>query len=129
MDFKEEDFPVYQQLVKLGQPGVETAKADFKAAVVGGDQEKYDFALGIQTIAANVPVGAIPGVTREINEKTLRSCLNIFKDVASRGHADAAFMVADFNARGLGGSPEADVSSKEDFPVLHSHRRQRRPGF
>src|ERR1035437_2986048 len=102
MDVREEDFPVYQQLVKLGQSGVEQAKADFKAAVEGGDQEKYDFALGIQTIAANVPVGAIPGVTKEMNEKTLRSCLNIFKDVAIRGHADAVFMVAYFKAHGLG---------------------------
>ena len=69
MDFKEEDFPVYQQLVKLGQPGVGQAEADFKAAVGGGDQEKYEFALGIQTIAANVPIGAIPGVTKELTGK------------------------------------------------------------
>jgi len=102
MDFREEDFPVYQQLVKLGQPGIERAKADFKAAAEGGDQEKYTFALGIQTVAANIPAGVIPGVTKDMNEKTLRSCLNIFKDVASRGHAGAAFMVADFKARGLG---------------------------
>ena len=47
MDFKEEDFPLYQQLVKLDELGVETAKADFKAAVEGGDAEKLYFAIGI----------------------------------------------------------------------------------
>jgi hypothetical protein len=102
MDFKEEDFPLYQVLVKLGQPGVETAINDFNAAVRGGDEEKYNFALGIQTVAAQVPAGVIPGVTQEINDKTLRSCLAVFKDVASRGHKNGAFMVQDFKARGLG---------------------------
>jgi hypothetical protein len=102
MDIKAEDFPVYEQLLKLNQPGIETAKADFNAAVAGGDEEKYNFALGIQTIAANVPAGAIPGITQEMNEKTLRSCLKIFEDVASRGNPNAQFMVRDFKARGLG---------------------------
>jgi hypothetical protein len=102
MDFKEEDFPVYQQLVKLGGPGVRRAMADFEAAVNGGDEEKYNFALGIQTIAANVPVGDIPGVTKEMNDRTLRSCFVVFVDLASRGHTDAAYMVQDFKMRGLG---------------------------
>ena len=53
MDIKAEDFPLYQLIVKLGQPGVEEAKAGFKAAQTGGDDEKFYFALGIQTVAIN----------------------------------------------------------------------------
>ncbi len=117
MDFKEENFPVYQQLVKNGEFGVERAISDFEAALKGGDQEKYNFALGIQTIAANVPVGEIPCVTKEMNEKTLRSCFAIFEDIASRGHADAAFMVADFKRRGLGQVSRPSVQKPKSWKL------------
>ena len=137
MDFKEEDFPLYQLLVKLNQPGVELAKKDFNAALLGGDEERYAFALGIQTIAAIPGIEKqIPGLTKEINEKTLQSCLAIFRDAASRGHKNAAYMVEDFKARGLdtsGPQPpaksEVDQETGERFPILHSHRRKRGPGY
>jgi hypothetical protein len=104
-NFKAEDFPLYQHLVDLGNPGVERAKADFEAACKGGEVEKYQFALGIQTIAANVPLDQIPGATEEMNAKTLRSCLDVFKVVAkgtTEAAANARIMVNDFDARGLG---------------------------
>jgi hypothetical protein len=105
-DFKAQDFPLYQHLVELDDnAGVERAKADFEAACKGGEVEKYQFALGIQTIAANVPVGDIPGVTEDMNKATLRSCLDVFKAVAkgtSEVAANAKIMVNDFEARGLG---------------------------
>jgi hypothetical protein len=99
---KAEDFPLYQLLVRLNGPGVERATADFNAAARGGDDEKYSFALGIQTVAANVPWQDIPDCSPEIMQKTLRSCLTVFNALAERGHASAAFMVRDFAARGLG---------------------------
>lgn len=102
MDFKAEDFPLYQHLLALNAPGVETAKADFEAAVRGGEVEKVDFAFGLQTVAANVPASAIPGCTEEIMTQTLRSCLRVFNEAAAHGNATAVAMVKDFKARGLG---------------------------
>jgi hypothetical protein len=101
MDFKEEDFPVYQ-VIKLDPDSARFAIAGFNAAVAGGEAEKVQFAFGIQTIAANVPIGAIAGITKEMNEKTLQSCLAIFKEAAQRGDSTAILMVDNFKARGLG---------------------------
>jgi hypothetical protein len=106
VDIKKEDFPLYQLLVELNQPGIEKVKAAFEAAQTGGDEEKYYFALGIQTVAANVPAGVIPGCTKEINEKTLQSCFRVFEDLASRGHANAALVAENFKSRGLGQPPK-----------------------
>jgi len=96
MDIKEDNFPLYRLLLKLDNPGVANAKADFEAASKGGDDDKYRFALGMQQIALNVPKNLIPGFTPDLQEKELRSCLAVFKDVASRGHANAAVMVSYF---------------------------------
>ena len=105
MDIKAEDFPLYQLLVAMhaGDQGVKNLIADFNKAVTGGDEENFSFAFGIQTLAANFP-HCIPGQTAQMNQKTLQSCLAVFKDVASHGHKGAAYMVASFKARGLGGS-------------------------
>jgi hypothetical protein len=119
MDMKEEDFPLYQLLVKLGRLGVEHAVADFERARTGGDDEKYGFALGLQTVALTPGVeAALPGMTKEIKEKTLRSCLAVFEDVASRGHADAAFMVQYFRRNGLGGPARRDSTWKGKPPTF-----------
>jgi hypothetical protein len=104
MDFKEEDFPLYQALVKY-QPdnsGVQLAIKSFNAAVSGGDEEKYDFAMGIQTVAVNSNPGRIQGTTQETFDKTLRSCFAVFSDVASRGHKDAISMRDYFIRQDLG---------------------------
>lgn len=119
MDIREEDFPLYQLLVKLNEPGVENAIADFKKAQTGGDEEKFLFALGIQTVAISMETGAadhtqIPGNTPEINNKTLRSARAVFEDVASRGHEGAKYMVESFNARGLG-LPVAEPAQPKPF--------------
>jgi hypothetical protein len=109
MDIKEEDFPLYQLLVKLGRPGVEYAIADFEKACTGGDEEKYCFALGLQGVALFPGMEkTLPEMTKEIKEKTLRSCLAVFQDVAGRGHAGAAMMVQYFQQNGLGGYTKID---------------------
>jgi hypothetical protein len=119
MDFKEEDFPLYQLLVKRGGPGAEYAIADFERARTGGDDEKYGFALGLQTVALSSGIEAVlPGMTREIKEKTLRSCLAVFEDVASRGHAGAVFMVQYFKRNGLGGPKKIDSIWKKKPPTF-----------
>jgi hypothetical protein len=104
MEIREEDFPLYQLLVKYesDNPGVQTAMKDFNAAVHGGDEEKYNFAMGIQTVAVNVPVGEIRGSTQEVYDKTLRSAFAVFSDVASHGHEGAAFMVQYYKDLGIG---------------------------
>jgi hypothetical protein len=112
MDFKEEDFPVYQQIVKLDPDSARFAIAGFNAAVAGGEAEKVQFAFGIQTIAANVLVGEIVGVTQEMNEKTLQSCLAIFKEAAKHGDFTATLMVDDFKLRGLGEASKSPPSPK-----------------
>lgn len=104
-DFNDTDFPVYQHLVQLGAPGAAAAVADFEAARRGGDAEKYQFALGIQSVADTVPAGAVPGLTEEMREKTLASCLAVFRAVAAGYSAvtDAAkTMVAYGESRGFG---------------------------
>lgn len=90
MDFREEDFPLYTHLVNLDQAATVHARKDFAAACAGGDIEKYNFAFGIQTVAANVPLGQIPGVTEEMNTKTLQSCLVIFKKIAAGSYSQTA---------------------------------------
>mgnify|MGYP006908452551 CR=1 FL=1 len=104
-DLNENDFPVYQHLVRLDAPGAAAAKADFEAACRGGDAEKYQFALGIQSVADIVPAGAVPGLTDEMRRKTLASCLAVFRAVAAgySGVADAAkIMVAYGESRDFG---------------------------
>ena len=107
MPFKEEDFPLYQLLIQLNEPGIERARAEFEKAVKGGDDEKFRFALGLQTCCINMESGApdhtqIPGNTREINDRTLMSCLAVFREAAANGHQGAAFMVRDYARRGIG---------------------------
>jgi hypothetical protein len=104
MDFKAEDFPLYQHIVQLGKASAEAQKA-FSVACSGGDAEKYEFAFGIQTVAVAVPLGQISGVTKEMNDKTLRSCLAIFQEVAngtSTIAAEARQMVDYFASNKLG---------------------------
>jgi len=100
VDFKEENFPVYQLLVSLGLPDAERATADFEKARTGGDEEKYKFAMGILAVASTPD--CLPGQTAEMNKKTLQSCRAVFEDVASRGHVNAALVVKYFIENGLG---------------------------
>jgi hypothetical protein len=119
MEIKEEDFPLYQLLVKLGRPGVKHVIADFERACTGGDEEKYSFVLGLQTVALTSGIEIVlPEMTREIKEKTLRSCLSVFEDVASRGHEGAVFMVQYFKRNGLGGPKKIDSIWKKKPPTF-----------
>lgn len=104
MDFKEEDFPVYQMMVKYesDNPGVKNAIRDFEAAKNGGYEERFHFAFGLQTVVANTPAGEIQGTDQEMHDKTLRTCFRIFQEGAQRGHELATYMVQDFIRRNLG---------------------------
>ena len=119
MDIKEEDFPLYQLLAKTqaDNSGVQRAIEDFKKAQNGGDEEKYQFVHGIQTVAT-FPAAAhfVPGMTTEIRDKTLRSCLAVFRDVASRGHVGAKMMVAYYEKNGIGCDRKASASPKSPRP-------------
>ena len=91
----------------------------FEKAQAGGDEEKYNFALGIQTHAfpENRKIfGDIPRATEDIYRKSLEMCLAVFKDVASRGHEGGAFMVADYARRGICGStPPASPPKRKSW--------------
>lgn len=102
MDFKQEAFPLYGELLKSGVHGVEVAIKDFEAAVNGGHEERFKFALGIQQVAAlqNVDL-AFPDLTPAMKLKTLSSCLVVFNEAAAAGHAKAAIMVEEFAKRGV----------------------------
>jgi TPR repeat protein len=102
MVFKEEDFPLYQ-LIAREQPDSLGVKM-FQKACAGGDEEKVYFCFGIQTgLAGDIEKNEFPaGTTREMIEKTLRSCLAIFEDAASRNHPRALFMSAEFRLWGKG---------------------------
>lgn len=87
MDFTAEKFPLYQRLLELNEPGIEAAKADFAAACAGGEAERFQFAMGIQTV---VFASEVDGMTDEMAETTLRSCLEVFEEVAKGTSKDAA---------------------------------------
>ncbi|MDB5490637.1 MAG: hypothetical protein JWO78_486 [Micavibrio sp.] len=89
MNITAENFPLYQHLVALDAKATVHAQKDFAAACTGGDVELYNFAMGIQTVAF-VPLGQIPGVTQEMNTKTLQSCHTLFRRVANGTSAQAA---------------------------------------
>lgn len=104
MDLKEERFPLYGLLVKFNKPGVENAVAAWSAALGGDEEDKYRFAWGIQEVAKN-PVGLVhmPEYKPEMVDITLQSCLEIFKELAARGHFHSSFMVETYQISKLGG--------------------------
>ncbi len=103
MEFKEENFAIYQLLVKTNLPGVDQVKADFAAAKNGGDEEKYQFAMGIYTVAAAPGLEkALPALTDAIKASTLEQAFLIFEDTGSRNHAGGALMSAWCKANGIG---------------------------
>jgi len=113
MDIKAEDFPLYQLYLKLNQPGIERATAYFNKAVNGNDDDKFNFALGIQT-GTIPPFNNAPGQTADMDCKTQQSCLAVFRDLASRGHEGAALMVENYEARDLG-APRPSLKKKINF--------------
>lgn len=103
MEFQAENFAIYQLLVKANLPGVEQVKADFAAAKNGGDEEKYQFAMGIYTVAATPGLErALPGLTDAVKAATLEQAFLIFEDTGSRDHAGGALMAAWCKANGIG---------------------------
>lgn len=112
MDIREKDFPLYLLLLELGQEGVEYAIADFEAARDGGDEEKYRFALGIQTIPIACGPNALPGQTQAMTDKTLQSCLAVFEDIGGRGHPYGAYMAAYFYTCGHGCAQNLDKADE-----------------
>ncbi|MDE1153541.1 MAG: hypothetical protein PW788_13475 [Micavibrio sp.] len=103
MEFQEENFAVYQLLVKLDMAGVENMKADFAAAKTGTDDDKYKFALGIYGLVTTPGIeAALPGLTKTIVDNTLEQALAVFEDTAGRGHPHAALMAAWCRASGIG---------------------------
>src|SRR5690606_14103485 len=103
MDFKPENFPIYQLLVSLNEPGVENMLRDFAKARDGGPEEKYRFALGIHGLA-NMPgiQEALPGLTEDIRQQTLAQSFEIFKEQGAAGHGVSALMASYCLLHGLG---------------------------
>jgi len=103
MEFQEENFAVYQLLVKLNMAGVENMKADFATAKTGTDDDKYKFALGIYGLVTTPGIeAALPGLTKTIVDNTLEQAFAVFEDVAGRGHPYGALMTAWCRASGIG---------------------------
>lgn len=107
MNFDAAAFPLYELLLKLNQPGVETAKADFATAQAGGAKEKCQFAIGLHGIA-NIPgiEKEMPGFTPAIRQKTLASCLAVFEETGTNGWAQGAQMSAYCYTWGLGAAKD-----------------------
>ncbi len=108
MDFKAERFPLYLLLRENNEDGIEIATKAFEQAQNGGDEEKYNFALGIQTIAYGLYA---PGQTEEINKETLKACLAVFEEQGAR-HAPSAFMAAYNRLNGFGCEPDKAAARK-----------------
>jgi hypothetical protein len=87
MEFKEENFPLYA-LLKNNKSNDGIVR-DFQAAVSGGDEDKFAFAVGLDVVCAYTQDAQIPGVTSEIRTKTHESCQQVIKDVA-QGTSSAA---------------------------------------
>jgi TPR repeat protein len=115
MEIKEENFPLYQLLLKLNQPeSIDYVKKSFADAVAGGNEEKYNFVHGLQTIPSNPEFAPdIPGMTPEIARKTLKACLEVYEDVGRNGHVFGAFMAAEYYAFGRPGIAPDPVKAKQ----------------
>ncbi|MBI3440997.1 MAG: hypothetical protein HY052_04220 [Proteobacteria bacterium] len=114
MNMKEEDFPFYQFLVSQysDNPGVKRAIDGFEKAQTGSDEEKFEFAYGIQTGLGDKNTWP-PGATEDMVLKTLQSCLAVFEDIASRNHVKGTAAAAYFHAFGFGCT--ADVGKANDL--------------
>lgn len=92
------DFPLYDLLVKLNQPGVENLMADMTKAQSGDLNDAYQVALGLYQVA-NIPniEAHIPGLTRESKTATLAKCAEVFQTAAAGGNEGAKAMVEYIN--------------------------------
>ncbi len=132
MEFKEENFAIYQLLVKANMPGFDQMKADFAAAKNGGDEEKYQFAMGIYTVAAAPGLEkALPALTDAIRAATLEQAFLIFEDTGRRDHAGGALMSAWCKANGIGcildrGAAKTWLDKAEDLAGASDFSRQLR---
>ncbi len=102
MTFLASDFPLYALLLDLQEPGIDRATAEFEQAQKGSFEDRYLFALGIQTIPVNPGWENIPGATQEIMDATLTRCLEIFKEGAAMGHVGSIYMARSYRERGIG---------------------------
>jgi hypothetical protein len=120
MDFTEENLPLVKVLMRPDNKCAPELQRDFEAARNGGLKEKLDFAIGIQTMV-EPDTAWYPDQTREINERTLQSCMGIFQEAVQAGtlpkeDADmAAIMVAEFERRGITG-PDVITGIGENDP-------------
>lgn len=106
MEFKEENFALYQLLDKLNQPGVENMRADFQAAKSGGDDAKYQFALGLYGMVTAPDIEKFIPLTPAIKQATLEQSYAVFEDLGSRNHPWASLMVAFCKANATGCSED-----------------------
>ena len=111
MEFKEENFALYQLLDKLNQPGVDAMRRDFIAARDGDDDDKYQFALGIYGMATAPGIERFIPLTPAIKQATLEQSYAIFEDVGSRNHPTGALMVA-FCKSNASGTAEDKAGAK-----------------
>jgi TPR repeat protein len=103
MKIEAKDFPLYELLLRLNQPGVENAKQGFAEAQTGNDDKKYSFALGLYGLA-NTPgiEEGLTGFNARMRDQTLKSCLAVFEDIGARKHPWGALMAATAYAYGQG---------------------------
>jgi hypothetical protein len=95
MDILAKDFPLYELLLKLDQPGVEHAKSDFAKAQTGNDDDKYGFAVGLYGLAKTPGIEAgLTGFNATMRDQTLKQCLAVFEDIGGRDHPWGALMAA-----------------------------------
>lgn len=103
MEFAAENFPMYQFLLKLNLPGIEQVKADFEAAKNGGDEERYQFAMGLFTVATAPGMAeTLPGMTPALVKTTIAQAYYVFEETGGHGHAGGALMTAFLKGTGQG---------------------------
>ena len=96
MKIEAKDFPLYELLLRLNQPGVENAKQGFADAQTGSDDKKYSFALGLSGLA-NTPgiEEGLTGFNPRMRDQTLRKYLGATGLLRRRGDVGVKVAVAD----------------------------------
>jgi hypothetical protein len=104
MIMDESDFPVYQFLIKSGEPGIGELERAFETAKTGTDEERFIVGKMLLYVAFSADLGAleVPGLSKAAVEKELRSCVAVFDDLGSRNHPGGLAASGWCHGRGVG---------------------------